>query len=51
MRYHLPTLLFIVYGSVITGQDLSDEELNICRELGYIANSGLTTIKFTGKRD
>ena len=40
-------ILLLVLVPVITG--LSDEELDICRDLGFIINTGLTTIKFDGK--
>ena len=42
--------LLLVFTPVISG--LSDKEVDICRDLGFIVNSGLTTIKFhelTGK--
>lgn len=51
MRFRclMPCLFFgllLVLVPLIAG--LSDEEKDICRDLGFIANSGVTTIKFEG---
>ena len=46
MLWPFPSLLLALL-PLITG--LSDKELDICRDLGFIVNTGLTTIKFKGK--
>ena len=42
--------LFLVFLLVLVPviADLSDEEKVVCRDLGFIANSGVTTIEFEG---
>ena len=52
MRFRNSTLwsfpsLLLTLVSVVTG--LSDKETDICRDLGFIVNTGITTIKFNGK--
>lgn len=46
MAWLFPSILLVIV-PVITGS--SDQEKNVCRELGFIVNSGLITVKFEGK--